>query len=272
MDALVKMVAEVTGTTFDFQSVVELHTDFVQTSEQYLILNIKDFDPEEPNNLLFLTGDKALLFSKKPLPPDAYKPFEKLYSRSYGRSTVLAFLTLSKVMDDYKSRLEYLITSTKELEQKFESKKYSDLNFEFERLEDRLEEFHDLLLRLQERGFKEIETRYISFDYDVLIAQSSSLLERCNRRANLLKEVGREHELQVTIDLNLRIERLNDVVRRLTAITVILMLPTLIASHFGMNFAFMPELKVPWAYPAVIGAQVVIVGVGIYIFRKIGWL
>jgi len=249
-----------------------LYSDFLQASEQYLILNIKDFDPVEQNNILFLTGDKAFLYSKKPPPVEAYKPFEKVCLRSFGRSTILAFLTLSKVSDNYKNQLESLINATRELEQKYDSKKYSDTNFEFERLTDRVEEFHDLLLRLQEREYREIETRYISFDYDVLIAETSSLLERCHRRSSMLKEIGRDHELQVTMDLNLRIERLNDVVKRLTAITVILMLPTLIASHFGMNFTYMPELKVWWAYPAVIGFQVVIVGVGIYIFRKIGWL
>ena len=87
----------------------------------------------------------------------------------------------------------------------------------------------------------------------------------------MLKEVGRDHELQVTMELNLRMERLNDVVKRLTAITLILMVPTLIASHFGMNFTYMPELKIWWAYPTVVGVQVVIVGIGIYVFRKIGW-
>jgi Mg2+ and Co2+ transporter CorA len=272
LEAMTKAVTEATGTTFDFKSVVELQTEFLQTSEQYLILNVKDFEKVEPDNLLFLTGDKAFLYAKRPPSLDGYKPFEKVCSRSYGRSTILAFLTLSRVMDSYKSRLETLINIIRELEQEFDSKKYRDLSFEFERLTDRLEEFHDLLLRLQERGAKEIETRYISFDYDVLIAESTSLLERCNRRANLLKEVGRDHELQVTMELNQRIEHLNNVMKRLTAITVILMLPTLIASHFGMNFTHMPELKIWWMYPAVVGIQVVIVIVFLYIFRKIDWL
>jgi len=50
------------------------------------------------------------------------------------------------------------------------------------------------------------------------------------------------------------------------------MLPTLIASHFGMNFQYMPELSVAWAYPAVIAIQVILMGVGLILFRKIGWL
>ena len=75
-----------------------------------------------------------------------------------------------------------------------------------------------------------------------------------------------------TEELNQRIVKLNDVVKKLTAVTVILMLPTLIASHFGMNFVNMPELKSAWGYPSVIISQVLLMGAGIMIFRKIGWL
>ena len=272
LDTLAKAVTEATGITFDFTSVTALLSDFLESTEQYLLLNIKSYNGEEADNLLFLTGDKAFLFSKRPPNIEAYKPFAEVCTKSYGRSTVLAFLTLNNVMVNYKKRLEHLINLTKELEQTFDSKMYRDLNFEFEQLNDRLEEFHDLLLRLQETHYKEVETRYISFDYTVLIAESSSLLDRCQRRANVPKELARDNELQVTTELNKRIEKLNDVVKKLTAITVILMLPTLIASHFGMNFAFMPELKIWWAYPAVIGGQVIIMGIGYFLFRKIGWL
>jgi len=72
--------------------------------------------------------------------------------------------------------------------------------------------------------------------------------------------------------LNQRIVRLNDVVRRLTAITVIFMVPTLIASHFGMNFRLMPELYASWGYPSAIAAEIVVIIAGIVIFKKMGWL
>jgi magnesium transporter len=78
--------------------------------------------------------------------------------------------------------------------------------------------------------------------------------------------------MKSTEELNQKIVKMNDILKKLTSITVILMLPTLIASHFGMNFLNMPELRIAWVYPAVIGAQIVIMGVFFFIFRKIGWL
>jgi magnesium transporter len=64
---------------------------------------------------------------------------------------------------------------------------------------------------------------------------------------------------------------LNQIVKRLTAVTVLLMVPTLIAGIYGMNFFFMPELELRYGYPAVLLAMLVIViALGLY-FRKKGW-
>jgi len=65
---------------------------------------------------------------------------------------------------------------------------------------------------------------------------------------------------------------LNQVVKRLTAITVLLMVPTLIAGIYGMNFRFMPELEHPLGYPAVI-LGMLLVAIGLFwIFRRRGWI
>ncbi len=272
LNTMTQAVTKAANIEFDFNSVVALTSDFLEATERYLILNIKDSGRINADNLLFLTGDQAFLYTKNPPAIEAYQPYQDICGKPNGRGTVLTFLVLNKVLGTYKKTLEALVVQTRELEQQFDSKTYRGMTLEFEFLIDRLDDFNDLLLRLQETHYKEVETRYISFDYSILMAEVSSLLDRCQRRANVPKELARDNELQVTTDLNKRIERLNDIVKRLTAITVILMLPTLIASHFGMNFQFMPELKIWWAYPVVIGAQFVIVGVGIFLFRKIGWL
>jgi Mg2+ and Co2+ transporter CorA len=146
------------------------------------------------------------------------------------------------------------------------------LSLEVERRQDRLEELYDLVLRLQERTYPQVNTEYIAFDYRVLIAETNSLYGRFRRRLSLLRDLRQDFETQTTSELNTKIVKLNDVVKKLTAITVILMIPNLIAGHFGMNFEFMPELHVPWAYPAVIGFQFAFMVVAYLWFRKIDWL
>jgi magnesium transporter len=64
---------------------------------------------------------------------------------------------------------------------------------------------------------------------------------------------------------------LNIIVKRLTAATVLLMVPTLIAGIYGMNFRFMPELQQPIGYPAVLFVMALtVIGLG-WFFRRIGW-
>ncbi|MBI4258660.1 MAG: magnesium transporter CorA family protein [Thaumarchaeota archaeon] len=260
------------GFSFDFPSITELNTNFLQSAEKYLIVNIKDYDNDDPNNLLFMNGEKAFLYSKSPPRPETFHPFENVCNKPRGRSTVLTFLILNKAAISYKKRLETLIAGIKELEQHYDATKYRELVLDFNRLYDRLEDFDDIVLRLEESPIKEVETRYLSFDYSVLIAESHGLLDRCRNRLNMLKDLSRDHEIMVTTELNRRIERLNEVVKKLTALTVVLMIPNLIASHFGMNFGFMPELGIPEAYPTVIVSQIIISLLALLMFRKIKWL
>lgn len=271
LESFTQAVSAASGIKFDFAALTELTTNFIQASEQYLILNIKDYNSPSPDNLLFLTQDQSFLFSREPGALETYT-YKGFLSQPFGKSTVLAFLILNKVLDSYERRLESLIGMVKEIENNFDIKKYQNLTFELERLFDWLEEFHELLLRLEERRIKQVEIRYISFDYRVLLSESLSLQNRCRRRLGMLRQLERDYEVRTTMELNQRIEKLNDIVKRLTALTVIFMIPTLIASHFGMNFVYMPELRVWWAYPTVIGVQIFLVGLGIFIFRKLGWL
>jgi hypothetical protein len=267
-----RMVESVTGQTLDVESIVALDTDFVQAYEQYLLIDIKQHGEAISDNLLFLTPDATYICSPVPPSPEDIKNFEDIISMPFGRNTVMTFIILDKVLERHKQHLDSFIKIVLQLEDEFDHTKYRDVSVGFERLDDRLEEFHDLLLRLQERHYKQVDTQLISFDYGVLIAESLSLQGRCRRRLESLRVLRQEHDTRTTEELNQRVIKLNNVVRTLTALTVILMLPTLISSHFGMNFAFMPELKIWWAYPLAIAVQFVLMGTAYLLFKKIQWL
>ena len=57
--------------------------------------------------------------------------------------------------------------------------------------------------------------------------------------------------------------RMNEIMKVLTLVATIFIPLTFIAGIYGMNFKFMPELEVPWGYPAVL---LVMVGIGMVMF------
>jgi len=64
----------------------------------------------------------------------------------------------------------------------------------------------------------------------------------------------------------------NESVQRLAGWGALLALPTVVFSLYGMNFVNMPELKWPWAYPALL----LLTGLGVWLLyrrlKKYGWL
>jgi len=65
---------------------------------------------------------------------------------------------------------------------------------------------------------------------------------------------------------------LNMVMRRLTALTVIIMVPTLIAGVYGMNFRFMPELEWPVGYFGALGLMGTVAALLALVFWRSRWL
>jgi magnesium transporter len=64
----------------------------------------------------------------------------------------------------------------------------------------------------------------------------------------------------------------NHVIKIFTVVTVVFMPPTLIASIYGMNFEFMPEIKWTYGYPFSLGLMLVSSLVFLWYFKRKKWL
>jgi len=73
------------------------------------------------------------------------------------------------------------------------------------------------------------------------------------------------YETTISNRLALTSNELNSIMKKLTAITIILMVPTLIAGIYGMNFVNMPELKHEFGYA---GALVLMLAVSLLVYRE----
>jgi magnesium transporter len=74
------------------------------------------------------------------------------------------------------------------------------------------------------------------------------------------------------VHLSMTSYRLNEVVKRLTSSSIILMTMTLVAGIYGMNFHHMPELGWQFGYAWALALMVALGATLIVIFRRIDWL
>jgi magnesium transporter len=102
------------------------------------------------------------------------------------------------------------------------------------------------------------EARQIMRDIDSLDSHTTFLFDKINFLMNAT--VG-------FININQ-----NQIIKLFSVASVGLLPPTLIASIYGMNFEFMPELRWPYGYPFAIGLMVASVVVPFLYFRRKGWL
>ena len=66
--------------------------------------------------------------------------------------------------------------------------------------------------------------------------------------------------------------RSNEIMKKLSAWAGIILVPTLIAGIYGMNFEGMPELRWSLGYPAALGTMLLSGGVLYRMFKRRGWL
>lgn len=124
----------------------------------------------------------------------------------------------------------------------------------------------DVMRRLGRREFAQISksaATYFSDVYDHLWRINNELDSYRDTTANLF-----EAYLSVISNrMNEQNVKLNEVMKKLTALSTIFLPLTFIASIYGMNFLFMPELEHPLGYLGVLTLMTV-VGIGIAVYLK----
>jgi magnesium transporter len=107
---------------------------------------------------------------------------------------------------------------------------------------------------------KELASRYRSMSRDVLaLSDHASFL--ANKSSFML---------QATLGL-ISIEQ-NNIIKIFSVAAAVFLPPTLIASMYGMNFRFMPELDWPFGYPFALILMLVSALLPYVFFRRRGWL
>lgn len=99
---------------------------------------------------------------------------------------------------------------------------------------------------------------------DDVITENQQAIEMTNIAADILSQMMDAFASIISNNLNV-------VMKALAALTVILNLPTIVASFYGMNVKGLPVADHPVAFWIVVSVSMVMVSIAVYIFLKKDW-
>ncbi len=115
------------------------------------------------------------------------------------------------------------------------------------------------------------ENTDVEFD-DHLAVRYTDLTEHIERVMKFANEQKGEVDALVQMHFSAVAHRTNEIVRVLTVISAIFLPLTLVAGIFGMNFEYMPELKLHNAYFFALTGMVIAAGGMLLLFKKKRWI
>ena len=122
----------------------------------------------------------------------------------------------------------------------------------------------EILLRLARAEFDEIPRELVPFYRDVYdhFARVTELVDSYRELVTSLLEA----------QFSMQSNRMNEIMKRLTIISTIMLPLSLVAGIYGMNFKHMPELEWLWGYPFALGLMLTIAISIVTWFRVKRWI
>jgi magnesium transporter len=186
----------------------------------------------------------------------------------YGSDYLLYMLLRAVVVEHYQHGFKHITLQLEALEDVVLEGKGRD---EFYRAilaaREGIKPWNEPLLELEEflEYVKDAESKFISdkvagYFAKSLLREVESLLNYYDRLRGMLREVMDLH-MEAVGRNTARVNQL------LTVIATVFLPITFIASIYGMNFDYMPELRQPWGYPAAL-ILMAVVALGLIIFMR----
>ena len=219
--------------------------------------------------LLIVVGSNFVMTLSKTESPILNKFIKDRLNFTTTQKTQLVLRFLSEIMKTYNDFLSDISKDVREINAKF-NKINEKIIMKFVSFEEILNDFLLALTHTNPALKKIISGKFIQLyreDQELmedLVLSTNQLVDLCN---STLKNIVNIREAYSTIISN----NLNKVIKLFTSLTVILTIPTIIASLYGMNVG-LPFANNPNAFWIVIGGTVVVVSVVFYVFSRNRWL
>lgn len=249
--------------------------------EDYLFVVLKLFRLDEETGRLtgeqvsLVLGERFLL-SFQEHPVDVFESVRGRLRGGKGRirksgPDYLAYALIDSVVDHYFVVLERLGEVLEELEGRVIESPTTETLEQIHRLKREM-----ILLRRSVWPLREVANALLREDPPLMQEQTRVYLRDVyDHTIQVIDTLESYRDIltgMLDVYLSSASNRLNEVMKVLTIIATIFIPLTFVAGVYGMNFEFMPELEVWWAYPAVLGLMLLIALAMIGFFRRKEWL
>ncbi len=262
------------------------HRPKLEEFDEYLFITFKALDWKEAGQAqggespveyeqisLILTKDSVITFQE--YSGDGFDPIRRRIDANVSRirkmgPDYLAYCIVDTIVDAYFNVLDKLGTVLEDFEAQATEK--SGQSF-MRSLQDIKQEI--LRMRRTLWPLRESVSALLRLESELITPELTPFLKDLHDNAVQAVETMESYrEISAGIlDVNLSSisNRMNEVMKVLTIISTIFIPLSFVAGVFGMNFRYMPELDLVWAYPAALGLMALIALIMILFFKKKHW-
>jgi len=245
----------------------------------YLLLRAFDYDSDAgellSEQVSILTGERYVI-SFQESGENLFNPIKRRLSRAMGRirkskSDYLTYSLVDLIVDRYFLVLEGFGDKIEALEDKVIKDPTNETLQEIHRLRR-----NTIMLRRHVWPLREIVSRLNREESSFIRKQTQVYLRDLYDHVIQVNDLVETYRDSLTGILDIYLSsvsnRLNEVMKVLTVISTIFIPLTLLASIYGMNFWFMPELANPYSYPVLLVVMFLIGSVLLFYFKQKGWI
>ncbi len=255
------------------------HEYRVTDHEEFIVIEIMitpdspEHDFQRTEDIVFIMGNNFLL-TMVSLPGTISRAIhnprlKRLNPRNRHAAFLFYFLIKYTLLDNYENILGYLLRQAEQIDDvlilepnRSHKKNILSLREEIKPLRDNVIALKNVMVLLHADDFDPLMVKAFQYYKNIVHRHVFDMYQEYIALRELIKELMDMHRSNIT-------DSTNQIIRILTVFSTIFLPITFITGFYGMNFEFMPELKVWWAYPLVIFIIVIIsLSMLIYMIRK----
>jgi magnesium transporter len=248
--------------------------------DDYLFITFKAVNRRAPEENRFeqisivLKDDTVITFQE--MPGDSFDPIRRRILDNAGRirrlgADYLAYAIMDSIVDEYYLVLDDLTGVIDQFEERALDENDEALMSDFQKVKQSLIRVKRVISPLRESlaSLMHLESPIINPDLEPFL---KDLYDNTIRSAETVENCRELLAGVMEIHLAAMSNRMNKVMKVLTIISTIFIPLTFIAGVYGMNFKFMPELEMQYAYFIIWGLMAAIAAGMLFFFKRRRWL